>query len=37
MVEDNLRDWGEYGAQVGELLLFGDPQMLGKVVTALRD
>jgi hypothetical protein len=34
---DNLQDWGEYAAQVGDLVLFGEPQLLGKVVAALRD
>jgi hypothetical protein len=34
---DNLEDWGEYAAQVGDLVLFREPQLLGKVVAALRD
>ena len=35
MAEDTMQDWDQYGARVGSLVFFGDPQMLREVMTAL--
>jgi hypothetical protein len=37
VAQANLLSWGEYGARVGDLLLFGDPRLLRRVVTVLQD
>jgi hypothetical protein len=35
--EANLPDWGPHGAQVGGVMLFGDADLLRRVVKALED
>jgi hypothetical protein len=36
MAEDTMQDWDECGARVGNLVFFGDPQLLREVVSALK-